>query len=169
MEKFFGVFSSVIVFLCYPIYITRVWQRKINPNISSWTIWVIMSVAICLSSFSSSGGGENSWVTIGATIGCIGVLISALLRSKEKSMNTFDIVCLILGISSIVLWGFTKQSKELVQYALYLGVLADFIGLLPSANFLSKNPEKDRPAMWIVFSLGYFFSVFAITENTIAN
>jgi cytochrome c-type biogenesis protein CcmH/NrfF len=43
------------------------------------------------------------------------------------------------------------------------------MGILPSIKFLSKNPEKDRPALWIVFSFGYFLSMFAITEHTFAN
>jgi hypothetical protein len=96
-------------------------------------------------------------------------LIIAIFRSKVISVNGFDLVCLILGTFSIVLWYFTRQSKELAQYALYLSLLADFIGILPTAKFLYKNPEKDRPAMWIIFSLGYLFSMFAITENTFSN
>jgi hypothetical protein len=147
----------------------RIWQRKIVPNLASWTIFVVIAFALFLSSFSSSEGGMNSWVTIGPMAGCIGILIVALLRSKEKSLTKFDIICLILGMLSISLWFFTKQSRELVQFALYLSILADFIGLLPSIKFLTKNPEKDRPTMWIIFSLGYLLSMFAITENTFAN
>ena len=101
--------------------------------------------------------------------GCTAILIITLLRSNEKSFTRFDIICLILGVLSISLWFFTKQSREMVQFALYIGILADFIGILPSMKFLTKHPEKDRPAMWVIFSLGYFFSMFAITENTFAN
>jgi hypothetical protein len=169
MEKFFGIFAAVIVLASYPAYIIRIWQRKIIPNISSWTIFSILSVALCLSSNSSSGGGINSWVTFGPMFGCTTTLIVALLRSNEKSFTRFDLICLILGVLSIAFWFFTKQNRELVQFALYIGILADFIGILPSMNFLIKYPEKDRPAMWIIFSLGYFFSIFAITEHTFAN
>lgn len=169
MNEFFGILSAVIVLASYPVYIFRIWQRKITPNIASWAIFVIMSVALALSSFASSGFNANSWVTIGPLLGCSCVLISALIRSKEKSMTKFDIVCLILGVSSIILWYFTRQTKEFVQYALYLGIFTDFIGLLPTSVFLTKNPDKDRPGMWIIFAIGYFLSMFAITEHTFAN
>jgi len=167
--KFFGILSALVVLASYPVYIVRIWQRKIVPNISSWTIFVIVSVALCLSSYSSSGAGTNSWVTLGPLIGCLAILISALIRSKEKSIKIFDIVCLLSAILSIAFWYFTRQNRELVQYALYLGILTDFIGLLPSINFLTKNPEKDRPAMWFIFSIGYLLSMPAITEHTFAN
>jgi hypothetical protein len=169
MEKFFGILSAVIVIASYPIYIIRIWQRKIVPNITSWTIFVLVSFALFLSSFSSSGAGKNSWVTIGPIVGCALILFSALLKSNEKSITCFDVFCLILAILSITLWFFTKQSEETAQYALYLGILADFAGLIPSINFLMKHPEKDRPAMWLIFSLGYFLSIFAIEKNTFAN
>lgn len=169
MEKFFGILSALVVLASYPVYIVRIWQRKIVPNISSWTIFSLLSVAFFLSSRSSSGAGINSWVTFGPMIGCTATLITALLRSNEKSFTRFDLTCLILGILSISFWFFTKQNRELVQFALYTAIVADFIGILPSAKFLTKYPEKDRPTMWIIFSLGYFFSMFAIKENTFAN
>jgi hypothetical protein len=74
-----------------------------------------------------------------------------------------------LGIISLIFWVLTKQSKELVQFALYIGIIADFMGILPSIIFLKKYPEKDRPALWIIFSFGYFLSMFSITEHTFAN
>jgi len=169
MEKFFGILSVLVVIASYPVYILRIWQRKIVPNISSWVIFVLVSIVLSLSSFSSSGASINSWVTVGPLVGCSAIVIVALMRSKEKSLTKLDFVCLILGILSIIFWFFTKESKGLVQFALYLGILTDFIGLLPSISFLNKYPEKDRPAMWFIFSLGYFFSMFAITENTFAN
>lgn len=169
MEKFFGILSALVVLAAYPAYIIRIWQRKIVPNISSWAIFALISIALCLSSYSSSGAGINSWVTLGPLVGCTGIVIVALMRSKEKSLTRFDLVCLIFGVLSIAFWFFTRQSKELVQFALYIGILTDFIGILPSINFLTKHPEKDRPAMWVIFSLGYFLSMFAITEHTFAN
>jgi hypothetical protein len=169
MEKFFGILSALVVLASYPAYIIRVWQRKIVPNISSWAIFALISVALCLSSYSSSGAGKNSWVTLGPLAGCTVIFIIALMRSKEKSVTRFDVVCLVLAIASLTLWYFTRQSKEWAQYSLYLGIFTDFMGIVPSVNFLSKNPEKDRPAIWVIFSLGYFLSMFAITENTFAN
>lgn len=169
MEKFFGILSAAIVLASYPVYIIRIWQKKIIPNIASWTIFVLVSFSIFLASFSSSGSGTNSWVTIGPMVGCTIILLSAIMNSKEKAMGKFDLICLILAVISIALWFFTKQSRELVQFALYLGIFADFLGILPSIKFLTKSPEKDRPGMWFIFSIGYLISMFAITENTFAN
>jgi hypothetical protein len=169
MEKFFGILSALIVLASYPPYVIRVWQRKIVPNISSWVIFALVSIALCLSSFSSSGASINSWVTVGPLVGCSGIVIVALMRSKERSLTKIDLVCLILGILSIIFWFFTKERRELVQFALYIGILTDFIGLVPSIIFLAKYPEKDRPFLWIIFSFGYFLSMFTIKENTFAN
>lgn len=168
MEKFFGILSALIVFASYPIYGIRVWQGKIVPNIASWTIFVIISISICLS-YNASGATENALVTYGPLIGCSAILIITLLRSKEKKLSLLDSICLGLGILSIILWGVTKQDKSLVQYSLYLALFTDLIGLIPTIVFLAKHPEKDRPAMWVVFSVGYFFSIFAIKDNNFVN
>jgi hypothetical protein len=167
-EKFFGVVSALVVLASYPIYGIRVWQRKIVPNISSWIIFTIIAVALFLT-YRSSGAKENGWTTLGPLVGTTSILIIALSRSKERKMVRTDRVCLIIGSLTIVAWFLTKQDRNLVQYALYLGIMADFIGIVPSAIFLKKHPEKDRPAMWMIFSFGYFLSMFAITEHTFAN
>lgn len=168
MEKFFGILSAVIVLASYPVYGIRIWQRKIVPNIASWTIFVIISIALFLT-YKSSGAKENVFVTIGPLLGTTSILVLALIRSKEKTMTKTDWLCLCAGILAIIIWFFTKQNKNSVQFALYLGILADFIGIIPSALFLKKFPCKDRPAMWLIFSLGYLLSMFSITENTFAN
>ena len=168
METIFGLLSAVIIFSSYPIYAIRVWQRKIIPNIASWSIFVLISLAIFLS-YASSGAKENSWATYGPLIGCTVILIITLFRSKEKSLNHFDIACLVFGSFSLVVWYFTKDTKEMAQYALYTALFADFLGMLPSIKFLSKHPKKDRPFMWIIFGFGYFLTFFAITDHTFAN
>jgi len=68
-----------------------------------------------------------------------------------------------------VFWYLTKQNPSLVQYALYLALFADLIGLIPIIAGVIKNPTIDRPAMWMVFSFGYFFSIFAISDSTFVN
>jgi len=168
METVFGILSAIIVFLSYPVYVYRIWQRKIIPNIASWSIFVIISVAIFLS-YASSGAKENALTTYGPMIGCGIIFLVSLLRSKEKTINKLDILCIFFGCTSILTWYFTKDAKQTAQFALYLALLADFIGIIPSIIFLNKHPEKDRPAMWIIFSLGYFLTIFAIKDHTVSN
>lgn len=92
-----------------------------------------------------------------------------ILNFLGSMFTKIDWICVGIAIVSMVLWYITKDDKELAQFALYVALFADLIAIIPTIVFLRKNPKKDRPAMWIIFSLGYFLSIFAITEHTIAN
>jgi hypothetical protein len=67
------------------------------------------------------------------------------------------------------MWWFVRQRQELVQYALYLAIVADLCAAIPTIIFFKKEPEGDRPFAWFIFGTGWFVAIFAITEQTIAN
>ena len=179
VAEFFGYLSAMVVFASYPVYIWRVWQKKITPKIASWLIFVIMSIALYLS-YTASGAKENGYVTIGPLIGCTIILIVTLIRSRNKKITFLDWVCIFSGMGSIFLWAITtmdwsivhlwrydffiqispSENTKAVQYALYLAILTDLIGIIPSAVFLKKEPWEGRPGMGVIFSFGYFLAIF---------
>ena len=109
--EFFAVLSALVVLASYPAYIIRIWQRKIIPNLASWSIFVVISLAFLLA-FKSSGAKENGWVTWGPLIGCSVILVVTLFRSPEKIMTRTDIICLILGVVSIVV-GYSQRTTQI--------------------------------------------------------
>ena len=76
---------------------------------------------------------------------------------------------MIIGLSSLFLWVLVLDNEKLAQYALYIALIADATAAIPTIRFLNKNPEHDRPLMWVVYALGYGVSIFAIQNHTFSN
>jgi len=168
MKETFALLSALVVLLSYPVYGWRIYRREIETNIASWSMFVLISVTFLLT-YSASGAEENLIVTYGPVLGTTCILLVSLFRTKNLSLTKTDWVCVGITISSLVAWYFTKESKELAQYALYLALLADGVAIIPTIVFLRKNPKKDRPLMWMIFSFGYFLAIFSIKDHTFAN
>ncbi|MEK6833769.1 MAG: hypothetical protein AABY32_07030 [Nanoarchaeota archaeon] len=168
METIIGYISGVLVFLSGLIYIIRIYQKKITPNLVTWGIWAIMGLAILLS-YKSSGAKESVWPAISGAINPSLIVILAFFRKHKSSFSLLDILCGAFGFLSILWWGFTQGNPDKVQYALYIALLADLLAIIPTIIWVTKNPWEDRPAMWILFSLGYGLGIFSIKEQTFTN
>jgi len=85
------------------------------------------------------------------------------------TMEKSDRYCLIFGLISLISWIYLESNQNLVQYSLYIGLLADAFAAIATITFTWKNPMEERPFAWLFFSFGYGLGIFAITEHTIAN
>ncbi len=168
MKETIGLISGLIVALGVIPYAVRTYQRKISPNLVSWSIWSILGLAILLT-YRSSGAKSNIWPAISGFINPLVVAILAAWRGERKKPNKLELFCAAAGILCIVFWWFVKDSRHLAQYALYVAILADICAAIPTISFVWKSPWEDRPFVWVSFAIGYGLTVFAIEENTFAN
>lgn len=167
-KELIGHISGFLVFSSIIPYGIRVFQRKITPNIVTWFIWSIVGVAILLN-YKGSGAKNNVWPAIFGCINPVLITFIAVFRGKVALITKFDIVCLILGLISIILWLILKSHQETLQYALYVGIIGDLCAGVPTWNFVKEHPDEDRPLMWVLYGIGYGLAVFAITDHTFAN
>jgi hypothetical protein len=165
-----GIISGVIVILSGVSYDFRVWQRKITPSLTSWSLWAFISFVLLLN-FKSSGAESNIWPAVFGLLSPI--LVTAILIAHhegfERLKKRTDQICVFLCLVSLLMWVYMNNDQELVQYALYVSIVADAFAAIPTFLLYLKNPELDRPLMWILFAIGYGISMFAIKEHTIAN
>ncbi|MEK7390713.1 MAG: hypothetical protein AAB635_01075 [Patescibacteria group bacterium] len=160
--------SGFIVVLSTIPYGIRVYQRKIKPNLVSWSIWAFLGLALLLT-YKSSGAGSNLWPAVFGFTNPLIIAILAIWRGEHKRPTRLEVACVAFGVASIVLWYFVQNDPSTVQYALYIAIIADLWAAIPTIVFLWNNPKEDRPVAWSVFAVGYGIAVFAITEHTFAN
>jgi hypothetical protein len=164
-----GYISGGLVILSGIPYIIRVYQGKIKPVPTSWSLWSFIGLALLLT-YKSSGAEDNIWpVVFGFTNPTIIALLAIRQRNEWERLKPSDWACLIFGFISLIAWWFVRQRQELAQYALYLAMVADVCAWIPTAKFFKKNPSEDRPIPWLIFSIGYFLGIFAVPEQTFAN
>jgi hypothetical protein len=169
ITELFGLASGILVFASVIPYAIRTWQGKIKPNVTSWSLWTVIGLTLLLT-YKSSGAEDNVWP---AVIGFANPLLIAIIAINRKgefgNMNGIEKICLIISLASLALWVYLHENRNLVQYALYIAILADLCAAIPTIVFVWKNPLGDRPLAWGLYSLGYGLAVFSISKNTIAN
>lgn len=168
-KELIGIVSGVIVFLTLIPYAWRVYHGKIQPNLASWFLWTVIAFAL-LVTYWGSGAKESVWM---AVVGCINpFMVTILILVKYPSkirLNRLEQVCLAIGIASLVLWFLFRNQQPLVQYALYVALLADACAAVPTAVCYWRDPTLDRPFAWGVFCLASALNILAISEHTFAN
>ncbi|MCX6763224.1 MAG: hypothetical protein NTZ97_00605 [Candidatus Moranbacteria bacterium] len=164
-----GYISGLLVIASIVPYLFRIWQKKITPNITSWSLWTLIGFALLLT-YKSSGAKANIWPAVFGFINPLLVTIVAIIRQGELlKMDKTEKYCLAIGLISLFMWYYLRENKNLVQYALYAAILADLCAAIPTIKLVWKKPWDDRPFMWSCYSLGYGLGMFAITEYTFAN
>jgi len=168
--EFFGLLSGGLVVASIIPYSLRVYQGKIRPNLTSWSLWSLIGLALLLT-YKSSGAEANVWPAVFGFFNptLIAFLIVAKQRGRLKKPNKVEVVCLVIGLVSLGMWIAVYESRELSQYALYLAIVADACAAIPTIIFVWTQPDGDRPFAWSLFAIAYGLVIFAITEPTFAN
>jgi len=164
-----GMLSGVLVVISVIPYALRTYQGKTKPNITSWSLWTLIGAAL-LVTYRSSGASDNVWPAIfGFTNPLLVTCISLWRNGAREKLTNVDWVCLVISITSLLLWYLTRNQKEMAQFALYLAILADGAAAIPTIVYAWSQPKDERPVPWLLFSLGYGVALFAITDHTFAN
>jgi hypothetical protein len=168
-KELIGIVAGVMVFATIIPYSWRVYRGKIRPNLTSWFLWTVISFAL-LATYWGSGAKENVWM---AVVGCTNpLLVTAIVAAKYRSkirLSKLDWICLTIGTIALVMWFMFQGQKSLVQYALYVALIADGCAAVPTAVCYWRNPSLDRPFAWGVFGLASALNILAISEHTVAN
>lgn len=164
-----GKISGLLVLLSVFPYAFRVYQGKIKPNIITWSIWSLIGLSLLLN-YNNVGADDNIWPAVFGFINPLIITIIAIWKNGEKIRpNKLEYFCLLFSVVSMFLWLLWMNNENYSKYALFAAITADLLALLPTIFYVWKNPSKDRPLMWLIFSLGYGLAIFSITTPDLAN
>jgi len=136
---------------------------------TSWGLWAFIGLGL-LVTYKGSGAEDSVWPSVFSFSNSS--IITGLIAWRIKKtgrLEKLDRWSIALTVISLGVWIIFKNSPELVQYALYISILADGFAALPMLQLAWKAPWDDRPFAWGLFVIGYGLSFFAIEEMTIAN
>ena len=164
-----GKISGILVLLSAIPYAWRVYQGKIKPNIIGWALWSFIGLSLLLN-YINVGAKDNIWPAIFGFTNPLIITILAIWKKGEKIRPTkLEYFCLLFCIASIVLWWLWLGDQTYSKYALFLAIIADAFAAIPTVFAVQKNPQEDRPFMWLAYSIGYGLVMLAIREHNIAN
>ena len=164
-----GIISGVLVVASIVPYAIRTYQKKVHPNLTSWSLWTLIGLTLLLT-YKSSGAEANIWPAVfGFTNPLLIVLLLMQRRRHWIRMSRGESVCLIFGVGALVLWANVRDRQEFAQCALYLALAADLCAAIPTFVFVWTHPDGDRPFAWCLYATGYGVATLAITQHTFAN
>ena len=157
-----GVLAGIIGFVAFIPYIKSTLERTTVPNRATWVIWAVLGIIIA-ASYYSAGARDTAWTP---TAYAIGILIVAALsfRYGEGGFGLFDVACLIGAGTGLALWLLTKDPA----LALYLTIIVDAIGSLPTIKKAYERPGTEDRTAWALFFAANIINLFAIREWTLA-
>jgi len=92
------------------------------------------------------------WLSVISTLQAIAIF-SLSIKYGMGGWAKSDIVCMGLAVIGIVVWQVTKNPV----YGLYFGILADFMGMLPTILKTYRYPETE---MWQFFGIDALAGTF---------
>jgi len=161
-SAFFGIAAGIIGFSGFIPYIIGTLRGTTKPNKATWLIWAAMG-AIIAASYFSAGATDSAWLPAAYAVGIFAVAALSL-KFGERGWAKLDLFCLLGAGAGLLLWWLTSEPT----FALYLTIVVDAIGFIPTFRKAYTNPESEDRLAWCLFLIADILNIFAISEWTLA-
>lgn len=153
-----GLLAGCIGFLAFVPYTISTLKRKTRPNKATWIIWAVLGLIIA-ASYYVSGARDTAWTPIAYAIGMI-IVASLSLRYGEDGWTQLDKFCIGGAALGLALWGITDNA----MIALYLTIIIDAMGGIPTLKKAYERPESEDMLTWAMFFIANVVNMFAINS-----
>ncbi len=157
-QTLLGQIAAVLAVLQVVPYVWSILKGHTRPSRTSYGIWAVIQT-IGLVSYIAAGATTTIWALLVLTINAF-VIFGLSLKYGMGGRNRFDIPCLVLAALAIVLWK-TTNSPEL---AVYMSVIAGFMGYLPTIKKAYQWPKTENTLSWGIYVAAALLNVCALTS-----
>ena len=150
-----GLIAALLALISSYIYIKDIFRGNTKPHTYTWLIWAIVTTIAFFGQW-VSGGGPGSWATGVAALVTIFILILSLKGGYgTKDITTFDKVCLILAIISILPWLITES----ILWSVILATSIDLIAFFPTMRKTWFAPYSESLGSMYVDAVKHSLSI----------
>ena len=153
-----GLFSS----LSYLVGFISILRKKYQPKLFSRIVWLALSINNLISVLLLSMGMETrilAWVTF---LGSALIFIGSLTYLKYDFGLAEKIAAALLLISGLI-W----ITTDIPLLNLFIGLIAHFIGSIPTLVRVIKKPEEENFSFWFFFFLGSVLALLVADTSVI--
>lgn len=156
-----GIIASLIGMGCFVPYIRDIFKRKTTPHIYTWLIWTILQIVGVIAMLRNGAGIGVLALATGSVI--CGYVSFLCLKYGTKNINTFDLLCLLGALVSIVVYVVMKDPL----FSIILISAIDFVGSLPTLRKAYVEPYSETVSMFAIFSISGVFTMLALSNYTV--
>ncbi len=155
-HAFIGKVAGIVTAVAFVPYMISTLKGKTKPQRATFAIWAAVGI-VSLASYIASGATDTIWVVWAYAI--LGIVVFILsLKYGVGGFEKLDVICLSGAAIGIILWITTSDP----HYALYLSVLCELLGYIPTIKKTYYQPETEDKLAWIIAWFGGFLNLFAI-------
>ncbi len=151
-----GIVAGILAFTAMPIYVIDIFRGNTKPSRVTW--WILSGLnALLALSYYASGARDTIWVPI---VYSVIFLIVAILSLKygDGGWEKSDFLCLLGAAISALAWWLLASP----QIALFLIILVDFFGLVPTIYKSYREPETESRISWSIALVASLLNILAI-------
>ncbi len=139
-------------------YIRAAARHSVQPNLVAWGGGAVINTI----AFAAQLSKEPSWsAALAAVTACYCAVIVVLTwRNGDRSLDRFDVVCLVLGAGAIIAW----QLSDIAEVALGLSVAADVALCAPMVAKTKRLPSSEIPAPFLIAACAAALSATSATH-----
>jgi hypothetical protein len=161
----FGAIAALLALISSCIYIRDIFKGNTKPHTYTWLIWAIVTTIAFLGQW-VSGGGPGSWATgVSAVVTIITLIISLRGGYGTKDITTFDKICLVLALLSILPWLLTKN----ILWSVILATFIDLIAFFPTMRKTWHAPQSESLGSMFVDAVKHSLSIFSMGNYSLVN
>lgn len=155
-----GVLIGVThLFGYWTYYRTSSLHKETSPNTASWSIWAFGSIVNLLTYSSMSNDWVKDILPAVCSFCCIVVFVCYLRQGKLQKLGLADILIFAFDIVATAVW-LVADSALIGNMACQLGTVLSFY---PIIRETLKDPKKERPLAWIIWSSAYGLDIVLVT------
>ncbi len=157
-----GKLAGLLSLLGFVPYVIATVRGKNRPNRATWVIWTIVGFALFFS-YEAAGATHTLWVTASNVLAFAVVLVLSF-KYGEGGWGVFDLFCLGgAGLGLAAWWYFHSPLPTL-----FISILIDLIGALPTLKKSYFHPEGEDLLTWICFWIANAINLFAIEQWSVS-
>lgn len=156
VHAFAGALAGALALLSMIPYVAAILRGETKPSLTTWAIWTVAGSMVAATYMAS--GATHTWWLAGAYV--INPLVVTVLSLKYgvRASEPLDWICLAGALSSLVPW-LVYDSPVI---ALYMNILVDLLGALPTLKKSFLRPESENRLSWLMTFVAAGFNVLAI-------
>ena len=152
-QEIFIAISTLLAFISPFFYISAILKGKARPHRTTRIVLLTITILSTASLFAQHNT-VAIWLSAVSMLQSI-VIFGFSIKYGMGGWAKLDIACLVIAVVGIVLWKVTENPA----IALYLAILADFVGMVPA---LVKTYRMPHTEIWSFFLIDTFAGVSSL-------
>jgi hypothetical protein len=160
MKIVFLVLSTLLPIYSPILYTKSILKGEAKPHRTTRFVILLTTILTTLALFAAHDR-VAIWLSAISALQAVAIFALSLKYGMGGWAKT-DIVCLVLALVGIVVWKTTTNPL----YGVYFGILADFLGVIPTIIKTYRFPESELWSYFAIDTVAGMFNLLALPQMT---